>query len=453
MSRPRRHEAIIAVVGLLMFVPYGLAGPSFFTDDWFSLRNGEFDGWWMSAGSHQWRARPIGSSVYAVTFGLIGQRPMIHYALAAVVVIFSALLIHRIARDFLPSMAAWALALTWLLLPNHTSLEMWPSALNIGVALLLLLIGVRLLTRTPSSAKDPVVAAVAFAIGTLAYEAVAPAAVVAAFIVAWPHGKAGWRVAVPTAAAVGLAGTWMLLNWHPDKQGLDQSLDVSLVVPGHFGESVVGLARPVQAAVIGAVLGATLLTASRLIPDDRRPTAGWPEWLIASGWGVIVVGVLPFIRYFYAALGFGDRVTVVSGLGGAMVLVGAIVVLGRAWRPVGVVVGVVLVSAGLAQRASMVSDYATAADDSQRIRSAVLQRWPDPPNHPIQFGPEPIVKRHIAAFFDVGSAVSLLYGEPSVDARMAFDPEVFHDAPEEFRVDLRPLSELDDGRLVQPTNP
>ena len=449
--RPQFHLALLVIAAIGMLAPYAIAGPALFRDDWFTIRNAELDSWWMAAGSSQWRARPVGAAIYAVTFGLVGQRPLVHYVLASAVVIGIALLLYVLSARYLGRLVALGVAFTWLLLPNHTSLEMWPSALNIAVAVLLTLVGIERLTHPGARRRDEWLAAVAFAVGLLAYEAVGPASVVAVLAVgATRPRRRRVATALPSLVLLGLAGLWMLANWHPEKKGLEATLDPWFVVPGHFGYSIVGDAQPASAVVPVAVLVASVLALHRLLTRDRTPSTSWVEPTLLIGWSLIALGTLPFIRYFYAPIGFGDRVTAVSGLGGALVLVATVAVLARWWIGLGVLFAGVLFVGMLIQRTSMVMAYATAADDSRRIFDAIEARWPEPPDHPVVFGPA-VVDRHVRAFEPMEFPVQVLYGTQDVEVRTIADPAAFDRQPEDRRLDLREHSKLDDGRLGPPS--
>lgn len=448
--RPTVHVGTLIMVAIAMFVPYGLAGPALFRDDWLTIRNAELDRWWMAAGSSQWKARPVGSAIYAVTFGLIGERPLLHYVLSAAVVTATAVAIYVVAGRFLPTGAAFAVAITWLLLPNHTSLEMWPSTLNIAVSLLLFVLGIeRLAHPEPTAGKDWTAAGL-LGIGLLAYEAMGPAAVVAVIAVRLRR-SAGKRLSavLPPLLALGVAGLWMLANWHPEKKGLETTMDPWFLIPGHFGFSITGDLLLAQSVVPGVVLLTSAVALYDLIVAERRTCARWPQWTVAAGWALLVLGALPFVRYFYAPIGFGDRVTVVSGVGGALVLVAVTAQLARWWRPVALLFGAVVAVAATSQRASMVATYATAADDSRRILDAINDRWPTPPDHPMVFGPE-VVDRHVRAFEPMEFPVQVLYGTRDVRVTDAFELGEFEQAPEAQRFDLRTYSRLDDGRLGPP---
>ena len=176
----------------------------------------------------------------------------------------------------------------------------------------------------------------------------------------------------------------------------------------------------------------------------------WPLQAIVGGWIVVLLGALPFVRYFYSPVGLGDRVTVVSGLGGAAVLVGAVGWLGQRQRVLGAALAVLILAGAVGTRASFVRDYSVAADDSRRILADVQQRWPTPPDHRIVFGPYPVMKRNIVAFIDADWPIQWLYGTRDVEAGFTFTPEVFATIPERERVDIVALSHLEATDRVQP---
>lgn len=158
---------------------------------------------------------------------------------------------------------------------------------------------------------------------------------------------------------------------------------------------------------------------------------------------MVAIGALPFVRYFYSPVGLGDRVTVVSGIGGAMVLVGTVAWVGSRHAAIASVLGVVVVAGAVGHRASLISDYATAASDSRRILAHVEERWPEPPDDTIVFGPYPVVKRNIVAFVDADWPLQWFYKDRTVAAGFTLTPEAFAGFPADQRVDLLGLSELE----------
>ena len=445
---PRWAFVVPGALVVALTVPYLVAGPGFFLDDWFALRNARLDGWWQAAGSDQWSARPGAGVTYALSFGLLGDRAALHVLVATAVLAACATLLAVIARRFLPTAPALGLAAVWALVPNTSSIEMWPSALNIAVSLLAALIAVeRLTTRAPTVASD-VAFGVAGATSLLTYEATGPVLVGAAVAVGIGRSAADRRrLALVTVGALGAALVWLVAFIHPGKQGLDRWLDVGAVVPGHIGDSAFGSSPLGQVATLLVVVGVVVLAVAA-----RRPVFGlepaWEPRLLAAGAAVLVLGLVPFLRYLYAPLGLGDRVTVVSGIGGAMVLVA---VLGLAWRG-HVAVGVactliVVVAAGLA-RVDTVDTYATAADDGRRFLAVLDERFPDVPDRVITVGPRPVQHRNVSPFWNPEWVAVWHYGTRDARFVMSFDEARFATVAPADRIDVFELFELPPTQVV-----
>lgn len=435
----------MAAVGALVLAPYLLAGPGHFVDDWFALRNAVVDGWWEAAGRDQWLARPGAGVIYALTFGLLGARPLLHAMLAAFVVVATAVLVRRVAARYLPGGAALAVSVAWLIVPNHTSLEAWPSALNIAVSLLLAVAGLDRLTASPLDRRHQLVAGACFAASVLCYEATAPALALAILLLGWRrrHDRAAAvRLASITGIPMVAAGAWMLANWHPSKVGLDVWLDPVQVVNGHVSTGVLG--ENLAAVLLGGFVTVVSLVAlyARWRGGDGGH-ASWPERAIAGGWLLVLVGAVPFARYFYSPVGLGDRVTVVSGVGGAAVLIGVLGWVALRQPAVGRGLALAVLLGAVAHRASLARDYATAADDSRRILAEVEARWPRPPRETVVFGPHPVVKRNIVAFIDADWPVQWLYRTRDVSAGFTLSEGAFRSVPEPNRIDVVELSDLE----------
>ena len=391
----------------LTAAPYAARGPGYVLDDWFALANAHFDGWWMAAGADQWRARPGAGAVYALAFGLVGRRPGLVFALQSVLVVASAWAIMRLLARFVAPAAAWTVSAAWIVVPNHGSLLFWPSAMNITASLLLLLVGLDLVWRDRLG-----YAALALAASVLAYEATAGAALLG--VVAVPAlAQRGWRrPALVGGGAVVAAVAWTIAFFHPAKRGLDVTADLSLLLPAHAGWGVFPDGAVAMAGGLVFSLGLTWMAVESL----RRRRWSGDAALTFAGIAVIVVGTLPFVAYFYAPLGAGDRVNVVAGVGTAMAWVG----LGRwAWAHApgpalaasGLVVAAMLVAA-----VSAATAWADAVDDGERI----LAGLPDvSPGGSVDVAPPP-VRRNVAAFLDpsnIRSAVQLEARTREVEVR------------------------------------
>ena len=280
-------------------------------------------------------------------------------------------------------------------------------------------------------------AALLLAGSVLCYEATAPAAAAAALVLPWLATRRWrWRGTALAWAALAAATVWMLVNIHPAKAVVDATADFSQVFPAHFGWGV--SPGPGPALVVGLLaLAGLVAVAVRGVGVGGRSRR--VEWMVLAGLAVIVLGTLPFARYYYAPLGAGDRANVVAGIGTALCWYG----LGRlAWRwraPVGAAAaGVVLaamVSAGLEGDRT----WHRAARSGERILAALP---PETPAGTVVVGPRPVQVRNVAPFLDrsnIEPAVQLRLGDRSASARMSWSEDDFGSVPPELRIDVRGL--------------
>jgi hypothetical protein len=349
-----------------------------------------------------------------VVFGLLGRHPIAAYAVQVALVASAAVLLRSVLARFVDARVALATAALWLVVPNHGSLLHWTTASAITVALILLLAGIGLV------ADGRVVAgAIVLGVSVLTYEATAPAAAVAMVVVPRLQGR-DWRR--PLAAGVAIlapVGAWVVANLPPVKEGLGQSADLGLVLPAHAGW---GVFPDGPAATFG---GAAFCVLVVLLAVDavRRRALEPPTALVVAGLVTIVLGTLPFVRYFYSPLGAGDRVNVVAGVGTAMAWAGLGWWLARR-APVPAVAATataVVAAMGVAAWSGSTA-WADAVDDGERVLAAI-------PDHPGSTRVEvtiqrPAVRRNVAAFADpsnIDSAVQLQTGSRS--ARGRFRPD------------------------------
>jgi hypothetical protein len=404
------EDLTLVAFALIAALPYALRGPGYVLDDWFALANARFDGWWMAAGAEQWRARPGAGAVYAVVFGAVGRHPAVALAVQVALVGTAAVLLRRLLVRFVEPSLAMAAAALWLVVPNHGSLLLWTSAANITAALVLLLGGLVLV-----AGGRPALAAFLLALSVLCYEATAPAAAAGTLVVPMLQGRSPRRAVAWTAATLVPAGAWMLAFFHPAKRGVRETADLLLVPGAHVGEGVFP-AGP-AALTLGTVAFVVLTFVAVDAVRGRRwgPEAG----LVGAGVAVIVLGTLPFVRYFYAPLGAGDRVNVVAGVGTALLWVGLGAWLWRRWpRPAVVAAGAVaVVVMGIASVQRSWS-WADAVDDGERTLAAVRPLLA--PGATVEV-PAPPMRRNIAAFLDhsnIAGAVQVEAGTRDVDARL-----------------------------------
>lgn len=406
-------------------LPYMTKGPGFVLDDWFTLANAHFDGWLASAGPEQWRARPGAGVVYAFVFGVVGRHPLATVAVSTALCACIGVALWLLLGRFLPPRLSFAISAMWIVVPNHGSLLYWASATNVAVALLLLLLGLLAL-----DAQRLALAVLLLAASVLCYEATAPIAVMGLIAVPRSRGRSILAPLVAGAVTLGPVAVWMLVFFHPAKSGLSESPELGQLLAAHVGWGVFPKAQWTRAAGLAATLIAvwTLVSAAR-----RRTTFGPAPRLVAAGVAVILVGTAPFVRYFYAPLGAGDRVNVVASVGTALLWTGVLVAaadLGAsllrrlplwAWRGPERVVGGVLVGAVaigmMVANVEAASEWSRAGTDARAVLASL---GPLQPGEVVEIE-APLFRRNVSAFLDdsnVSSAVQLHAGTRDVSARL-----------------------------------
>ena len=143
----RRTALALALLVVVLAVPYLLRGPKLFLDDWWVLRNRHFSGVLGAAGHQQAVSRPGAWLVFTGAFGLIGRHPVPLYVLQTALNAAIAASLFLVLRRFVTWGLATAVVVVRALLPNHSAMDHWASTLAIVVALLLLLVGAVLLIR------------------------------------------------------------------------------------------------------------------------------------------------------------------------------------------------------------------------------------------------------------------------------------------------------------------
>ncbi len=445
VAGPLALAAVIAVANIAVAQGYVL-------DDWFLVRGVSQGGAWSVVESDLLAARPGSLVAYVLPFGLAPENAGVTAAVQAGYFVVAALLALLVARRLTTPLVAAAIVTVWVVLPNHLTLEIWPSATVATVSLALLLGGVLLLLRERFSPLALLCACLLMAWSCLTYEAsLVPAAL--AFVWApWRvSGRLRWTPVLAGAATLSAVVAWQLLHWHSVKRVQQDLEGYTQIGQAHFGWGVAPDGLVASMLLLVAVLGVTVALARLLLPSFR-PAAGPAERLVAFGLVVMVVGSVAFAAYFYAPLGAGDRVNYVSALGGAAVWVGVAWMATRVWRPAGAILLGVLLTAGVAARWERTQLWATAKADAERIVEVV--RAVDPSCTTVTLGPAPIQERNVAAFLDqsnVDAAVQVALGRVEVRGAITFDEERFLASPEECRIDIRSLSDLEADVTVAPT--
>lgn len=388
-------------------MPVAVRGPDYVLDDWFALANAHFDGWWRAIGGELVRARPGSGVVYAVVFGLVGRHPLVALAVQVAIAAATAVALRALLRRFVPEREALAIAALWVLLPNHASLLYWTTGSALTVALFLLLVGFGLLAD-----DRPLVAAFVLGASVLTYEATGPAAVVGLAAVPALLGRPWRRPLLIGSCVLGPVAVWVVAAIPSVKQGLDETADLGQLLPAHVGWGVLPRGWPATGAGLACTIVLTLL----VVESARRRHLGHEAALALVGAGVIAVGTVPFLRYFYAPLGAGDRVHVVAAVGTALVWTAAFT---WTWRHVPAALATPAIAVVLVGFAIATLHSADAWADAHDEAAAVLARV-----RPVHAGdrvvvPRSTLRRNVAPFLDdsnFSGAVQLEAGTRDVEA-------------------------------------
>lgn len=438
---------MLAAVPIVIGVVFLVIGAGYVLDDWWLRANARFDGAWSVGGRHAGQ-RPGAVPLWGLVLGVWAGRPvpaiLFLSAAGSVFAVCLALLLRRV----LPEPVAIAVAFAWAFLPTHTSLEMWVTCVNLAwsqaAAALGLLVGWRRGRRWWHLAF----AAGCFAFAVLAYEANIVVAALAVLVLPWAQARRpDWPLLATTGTASALALAWVATHWFEGKQVAEGTAPVHDVLVANTAWPFVSPGA--TAKLLGVLaLGALAFAGGRLALPSFRASAGWPEWMMVTGTAVMLAGTLPFVRYVYEPLGAGDRMNGLSSVGGALFLVGAACVLGRAFPPAAVLVAAMGLAAAGFTRAERMELWHLAGSDAEAIVRAAVAAVPDP-DGTLVFGPQPIVRSRIVPFLEgtsISSALQLAYGDRRVRGEMAPNAAAFRNAPAHLRIDIRPVSRLDDER-------
>jgi hypothetical protein len=373
-DRRRVGFELVAVASLAAAagLPYALRGPGFLLDDWVWLRNRRFGGLLATGGGWQVAARPGAWLIDTLQFGAIGAHPLPLYLLQLALNVCVAVAIVQVLRPFVGRLAI-AVALMWVLLPNHSSLTRWLTAASISVSLLLLLLGIDAVRRSTVAGAPVWRAVLLLCLAGLCYEATIPAACVVALIVPiLVTGRPRWRLTLAAWLPLVLIAGWMLL--HTPKHVDRAWLNVDAIFSSHFGSGLTPFPRAAPVLALGAAFGIGA-TVGRLVLSSWRSQTGTAERLVVAGLAAIAVGMLGFARFPNSFVGFDDRVNVVASVGAAMVWTGLLAQLWR-WRIGAVVIACAWLIAVLPLHVRQDRDYARAGGDAIRILDAVIRTFP-----------------------------------------------------------------------------
>ncbi len=420
---------------------------AFTFDDWTWFRNAHFEGAMAAGNGGEWlAARPVGQVVYAFVFGVLGRHPFTVVAFVLALIVAFSIVLWLLLEEFFEPAVAVVTVVLWSMFANHSSLEFWPSCVNIVVSLLLgtagLLVGIRV-RNTPGAAISAMLVAAAI----LSYQAVIPVLAVAVVVLPWIHGRRiDRRLLVWSACFGGGACIWVATHVDRSQEYFPGYRNFIEVIPTLFGQGIVprGFAASLTAFVttVGmAIVGGLVLT-DRLSRRQRRAAKA-----VGAGLVVIVLGMVPFATYFYAPLGGGDRVLCVSGIGGALVFAGLIVVAWRKRRVLTAIAVAALLLGASITRWNRTTLWHLAGCDAQALQAAVVALKPEPLKVIVLY-PQPPTKDNIVSYYsksNITSAMQLAYDDDSIRARFAKSAKDFAAVPPQDRIRI-PDSVWCDGR-------
>lgn len=414
----RRDAVVVVGVVAALALPHLLLGPSITADDWVWVRNGEFLGWWDAGGSRQ-VGRPGAFALYALVFGVGGAHPLVHYLVQVALWAAAAICVLLAMREFFDRRLALTLTVVWLLVPSHTTLELWASTSQAWVAIGLLALGVRQVDRAVSrrGALWPGLLALGAA-GAFYEVAILAGPVLAALVERRATRSWGWRTtAMATAAAIPALG-WALGS--ATVYSSEVATTEHLWLEHLAGPLAMGLPVEVRlpAVLTLALTALSVIAAARARRErDASPDAYSLELVIAGGL-LVVVGVLPALRSYTIPSGMGNRLTAVSGIGATMLWVGAVRSLHVELRRL-VRIGVVTLAAVLViwLRVDDLSQWDAVGETGTAAATELGLRAQESVDRSVIHDGRIAVRRDFYGLYDgwnATAAAQVIYGDPSL---------------------------------------
>lgn len=409
--------AALAAFRVLLAVPYAVFGPGLFMDDWWVLRNIRFDGVLAGAGRGQALARPGAWLLFNLEFGLAGEHPLVLYGIVTLAGVAVTVALFFALRRLTGTGVAAAVAAVYALLPNHSTLDHWASAIGITVGLAVTLTAVAVLARAYDEGRPLWPAVVLFVAGAVCCEAVLALAGPALVAVPWLLRKrVRWAPTITSGALLAGVAGWMLFHTQKALPNGDRFADFALLWPGHFGRGIAVTDTIGKPLLVVTSIVITVIVARLALPTMRSAT-GRGEWIVVAGLAVVLIGALPFAKFPISVIGVNDRANVVSSIGSAMVWAGVALVLKR-WPAVLGIVALAWLVVVVPARWQKDRDWALVGREAATAVSDVSRAFPTPAG-PIVVGPEPFNRRGIVALvaeWDTSAAVQLRLGDLAVSA-------------------------------------
>jgi hypothetical protein len=425
------RDALLAagmlVASIVAVLPYLRGGPGFFMDDWRNLARLETVGWLRAAEASRFASRPGAWAVETVLYPVLRDHAFAWTLALAVLNAVAAMAVLVALRRFTSERVALTVALVWVVLPNHTSLRVFPNVAPMVVGLILLAVAVVLI-----DSRRPVLGGLAVAAGGMCLEVMLLPGLVALVVLHLVRGRGDRRGVLIGIGVILLTGALMLIHPTYSPGGARRGTPVH-VLPAHFGSGLTP-AAPV-AWVLSGVAAAGIAVALVQFARGRR-SAGSGPWLVVAGLAVLALGVAAFVlKWPVGPRGQADRNFVVSSFGSAMVWVGIGRLVFERHRAVAVAAAVAFGAVLVHADVRFQQDWARSAGEARAMLLEVECRYSGAPPRNLAVGPWVPVYGDVRAlhWFYLRDASRVLTGEP-MDFVLAEDEVEWSDRPAELRL-------------------
>ncbi|MBX3286872.1 MAG: hypothetical protein KF703_16105 [Actinobacteria bacterium] len=429
-TEDRRQTLAVAaaatVACVLVSLPFLLAGPGFYLDDWRNLARLDTVGWLRSAEASRFASRPGAWGVEMVLYPTLRDHAGAWVVVLALLNAATATVLYLLLRRFTPHRWAVAVVLLWILLPNHSSLRLFPNTAPMVVGLGLLALGLLV-----ADEGHLVWGAVAISLGGMCLEVMLVPGLVGVVLIhrlraVGTRRDAGWASAI-------IVATGLLMSIHPTyRPGEARRGTPGPALRGLFTSGLTPNAAIATLLGVIAVVG-TVAAAVAWWRGERGVGEG--PWLVATGLAVVVLGLVPYaLKWPVGDRGQADRNFVVSSVGVALLWIGwGRVLLGR--RRLALGAGALALAAVLvAANVRFQRDWAESADLSRDLLRGVECRYPDGPPEGFAVGPWVPVPGQVRPLhqFYLEDASRVVLGHP-LRFTLAEGEDEWRDRPPELR--------------------
>lgn len=428
---PERRD-LLTIAGLgaasvLIVLPYLLAGPGFFMDDWRNLARLDTVGWMRAAEASRFASRPGAWAVETMLYTTLRDHATAWVLALAALNTAAAAALYLVLRRFALANVALVTALVWILLPNHTSLRTFPNVAPMVVGLILLLIGILLM-----DSRHLVWGAVAVALGGFCLEVMLLPGLVALWALHLWRGRGTRREAWIGAAVIVVAGLLMMIHPTYDASSVIRGTPAQ-ILPGHFGPGLTTVPAAAWALGLTAAVG---VVAAVVLAWRGRGEAGSAPWLVLTGLAVMALGLAPFVLKWPAAYrGQADRNFVVSSVGSAMVWTGIGWLVWQRTRVGASVLGAGFAALLLSTNVTYQADWSAVALQTPAMLRAVQCRYDGEPPAGLGVGPTVPGRGGVRAlhWFFLQDATRVVLGRP-LEFDLTESDQEWRDRPEELQV-------------------